>query len=186
MRVSLSESKCVSVIAFGVRPGHAIPLHNHAYMYGFMKHVFGKGTIKSYSFAEQNDSYITTNNRNFSVGEQVKVEEQEVVQVDETTVNEVFRFDPVIGNFHTIVADKNEPVGFIDVLLPPYDNIFRKQVYWKVIEESDLNCKSPVYLRAIELPADYTKYVIDLDTALNRVKYMVKTGKFKRKMKADN
>ena len=94
--------------------------------------------------------------------------------IGRATVDKVFNFDPKIDNFHTVVASENEPVGFIDVLIPPYDGNVRKLSFWRELLQSDERVLEPSLaecrtLEQIGIPENFTRLHMGRAAAIKRL-----------------
>ncbi|CAI6360132.1 unnamed protein product [Macrosiphum euphorbiae] len=148
--IEVFEDENVSIGVFVLRDGAKIPLHDHPYMYGVLKVIYGKVKIQSYTPVHKDYSQI--NDCNISA---IKLAPIIVGETDDPCV-----LCPVEGNIHQ-VDTIDGPAAFVDILAPPYKTDIpevgnRCCRYFK-----EVNISKDTKLAIISNPRDYWS-----DTAL--------------------
>ena len=108
IRVELYTSELVEIIFFGVKPGLSLPLHNHPYINGFMKHVLGTGTIYEYSYDSSFNTYGTHYGAVFETGDIINSTKERPIHVEASDLGTLVYFEPQMCNWHMVRADEKK------------------------------------------------------------------------------
>jgi PREDICTED: similar to chromosome 10 open reading frame 22 len=121
--IHLLENHLYSIGIFAIKEGKNIPLHNHPDMYGLIKVIKGKISVKSYTQMPSNQSY-TVPQEIFSQVSSEKLHlllptlmgEEKVVNCDD---NITCLVSPHENNIHEVTSVEGLS-AFLDILAPPY------------------------------------------------------------------
>lgn len=149
--VSLYNHPDVIVSLFILGANQEMPLHDHPHMYGILKAVTGKLSIRGYTAiddAQRPTVVARPENEPFI---EVRAEQPVTISADTDAV----ALSPSVGNFHQIVA-VDGPAAFFDILSPPYSTEIpvygsRPCTYYKTIAIG-----KRLYLESCECPESYT------------------------------
>jgi len=126
--VSIFEDEDVTVGVFMIRPGRAIPLHNHPGMHGILKCVAGTCDILAYSDLDEDKGHKIQCPSYFTEGQRLLAAEGEIFPVSKTVMRGIdaksgpCTLTPTEHNYHEIKATSSTPVAFLDILAPPYSS----------------------------------------------------------------
>lgn len=117
--IDLFENSTASVGIFVLkRDAYTMPLHDHPSMYGFIKVIFGKIRVRSYT-----EMMVSLPRNLFEVSSErgrrvigVEMAEEFEANPDSPAV----MLTPKEGNYHSITS-VDGPAAFLDLLSPPYD-----------------------------------------------------------------
>jgi len=142
--IEVFEDENVSIGVFVLRDGAKIPLHDHPYMYGVLKVIYGKVKVQSYTPVDKD--YSQLNDCNISA---IKLAPIIVGETDDPCV-----LCPVEGNIHQ-VDTIDGPAAFVDILAPPYKTDIpevgkRCCRYFK-----EVNISKDIKLAIVSDPRDY-------------------------------
>lgn len=156
--IHVHENSNYSIGVFILGHNKKIPLHDHPNMFGMIKCIHGKLSIKSYTPLPSTGTTYTVPSRvlsripkeMFPTLTPCKLSEEKVVVSTEETVCSL---DPANGNIHEITAIDG-PAAFIDILSPPYDGHERDCTYYTLLDgggrENDVT-----WLMPTQPPRDY-------------------------------
>jgi len=116
--IGLFENQIATLGIFVLNDVFTMPLHDHPSMYGFVKVIFGKIRVRSYSEVK--------NRIPQSLSNIAKERGRRIISVEMTEEFEAHQDSPATmltpcdGNFHSITS-VDGPAAFLDLLSPPYD-----------------------------------------------------------------
>lgn len=123
-------------------------MHDHPYMYGFIKCIHGSVNVTSYSPVNQSDTQGPTAGTDLLHIYAHKESDMRLAEVS----GDVAVLRPEKGNIHSISA-AGGPAAFIDFLIPPYNDGDRDCHYFKV---DNAHTTSDIHvLRQINCPSWY-------------------------------
>lgn len=134
--ISVIENQTVTIGVFVLRnEGYTMPLHDHPSMYGFIKVIFGRIRVRSYSEIKDNASAKTV-----GISDKRRIVKVEMLEEFEASQNSpAAMLTPKEGNFHSITSIGG-PAAFLDLLSPPYDYRTGQRIcrYYSEMEPSEV------------------------------------------------
>ena len=141
-----SNGQIFDLGVFALKKDCRMPMHNHHGMYGVVKVLFGSGRIQSFSPIRETQEH-------FSIDDIVDAEIVEDMSVSAKEGSNLMHLEPNSGNIHAITADKNSPLVFLDLLMPPYDHLNYTVSYFELVSTGE--CRKKCKLKVIPEPTDY-------------------------------
>ena len=136
---------------FIVKGANRLPLHDHPNMFGFIKVIYGK--LKVSSFTEVNNARLpidierTLTEREAFTAKLVRVEKEGCVSSSDACCV----LSPQVCNFHEISA-MTEIAAFVDILAPPYNEASRMCNYYRTVSP---NLHGSMWITRTPQPDDY-------------------------------
>lgn len=156
--VSLFNHPDVVISIFILASNQELPLHDHPHMYGILKAITGKITIRGYTAIDDQNRPIVVPRPESERFIEVRPEPPVTISVDKDAVV----LSPSVGNFHQISA-VDGPAAFFDILSPPYNTEIpvygsRPCTYYKTISEG-----KRLFLESCECPESYISAHVPYD-----------------------
>jgi len=137
--IDLFENHLATLGIFVLNNVFTLPLHDHPSMFGFVKVLFGKVRVRSYTEVlvdPPNDLLRISHERDRRIVTVKLANEFEANQDSPATV-----LTPSECNFHSI-SSVDGPAAFLDLLSPPYDYKTRQRICHYYSEISPESCSS--------------------------------------------
>lgn len=110
------EDADVSIGVFVLKQGAKLPIHDHPYMYGFLKVIEGVIKVTSYSVVEL-DTETSVDNSTFFYKHPLKVIKHPEADISEKDPS--CMLTPTERSIHEVECVRG-PAAFLDILAPPY------------------------------------------------------------------
>lgn len=138
--IEVVHNPVLTVVIIVIPPGHALPLHDHPNMTGFIKVLHGRIRVRTYSkIGASKDGQQPA----FKMSESV-LSRRSYPQV----------VTPTMGNIHSIEYERGEGyAAFLDILSPPYDDDVGCNYY--SCEDGGKGNLGPCTLLETDCPKDY-------------------------------
>lgn len=156
--VSLFNHPDVIISIFILAPNQEMPLHDHPHMYGILKAITGKLSIRGFTAIDDQQRPIVVPRPEREPFIEVRPEQPVTISAEAAAV----ALSPSIGNFHQISA-VDGAAAFFDILSPPYTTEIpvygsRPCTYYKTISVG-----KRLYLESCECPETYTSAYVPYD-----------------------
>lgn len=151
------EDDTVSMSVFIMRGGYTMPLHDHPFMHGLLKVIWGRLQIQSYT--ERETANRTNNQEKYEPLHEVNVIREEPNILTSEVGSTILT--PTERNYHEITAIGGI-AAFFDILAPPYDAHVpgygpRECTFYEAMPHSDDNLASNL-IKLKRIPAPLTYY----------------------------
>jgi cysteamine dioxygenase len=115
--VDIEQNPVMSAVVIMIQPGHCIPLHDHPGMFGLIKVLHGRITIRSYNLLHPSDEGLLHRNNKILPASRMP----DVVLSSESYPQVL---SPDVRNIHEIEClsgdGEHNYAAFLDLLTPPY------------------------------------------------------------------
>ncbi|XP_037933982.1 2-aminoethanethiol dioxygenase [Teleopsis dalmanni] len=161
--IHIFENDVMSMSVFVMRPGYTMPLHDHPMMYGLLRGIHGKLSVKSYTQHIPTDVPFVYDHS----GRDVYAVAEEPTIVSPNTSCAILT--PYERNFHEITA-VGGIAAFFDILSPPYDadipNYGTRRCQFYHAKQQTVSDLSLIRLERIAEPLSYYCDTVEVDEAV--------------------